>query len=81
MPERAATSEVIGLIMSAPLLYSMKSVVILLVSPHHSFPKFDPEKLALLLKYARRVTAGLPSLVEAFVRAVAREQGIHLPGQ
>lgn len=42
--------------------------------------ELDPEKLALLLKYARRVTDRLPGLVEDFVRRVAREQGIELPG-
>ena len=42
--------------------------------------EFDPEKLALLLKYARRVTDSLKSLVETFVHRVAREQEITLPG-
>jgi hypothetical protein len=42
--------------------------------------ELDPEKLALLLKYARRVTDRLPGLVEDFVRRVALEQGIDLPG-
>lgn len=38
----------------------------------------DPEKLALLLKYARRVVDRLPGLVEEFVARVAREQQIEL---
>lgn len=36
----------------------------------------DPEKLALLLKYARQVEAGLRGWVEAFIENVAREQGM-----
>lgn len=36
----------------------------------------DPEKLALILKYARVVRGQLPGLVPAFVAAVAHEQGI-----
>ena len=38
----------------------------------------DPEKLALLLKYARQVADRLPALVEEFVIRVAREQQIEL---
>jgi len=38
----------------------------------------DPEKLALLIKYARQVTDRLPAWVEAFVHDVAREQRIEL---
>lgn len=38
----------------------------------------DPDKLALLLKYARQVADRLPGLVEEFVTAVAREQPIAL---
>lgn len=38
----------------------------------------DPDKLALLLKYARQVADRLPGLVEEFVTAVAREQQIEL---
>ena len=40
--------------------------------------ELDPEKLALLLKYARQVADRLPGLVEVFVRQVAREQQIEL---
>ena len=40
--------------------------------------ELDPEKLALLLKYARQVADRLPALVEEFVRQVAREQQIEL---
>ena len=40
--------------------------------------ELDPEKLALVLKYARQVTDRLPDLVEEFVRSVAREQAIDL---
>ncbi|MBE7502273.1 MAG: hypothetical protein HS113_18640 [Verrucomicrobiales bacterium] len=36
----------------------------------------DPEKLALLLKYARQVDDGLAGWVEAFIENVAREQGM-----
>src|SRR5438876_10358253 len=35
--------------------------------------ELDPEKLALLLKYARRVADRLPQTVEEFVRRVAQE--------
>jgi len=38
----------------------------------------DPEKLALLIKYARQVTDRLPAWVEAFVHDVAREHRIEL---
>lgn len=38
--------------------------------------EFDPEKLVLLLKYARQVTEALPGLVDNFVRQVAEEQGL-----
>ncbi len=40
--------------------------------------ELDPEKLGLLLKYARQVVDRLPGLVEEFVRNVAREQQIEL---
>ena len=36
----------------------------------------DPEKLALLLKYARQVADRLPGLVNKFVETVARDQQI-----
>lgn len=36
----------------------------------------DPEKLALLLKYAGQVTDRLPDLVRAFITRVAEQQGI-----
>ena len=36
----------------------------------------DPEKLGLVLKHASRVRTGLPPVVDAFVSAVADEQGI-----
>ncbi|HEV2207694.1 MAG TPA: hypothetical protein VG167_02910 [Verrucomicrobiae bacterium] len=38
--------------------------------------ELDPQKLELLLKYARTVTQAVPELAEAFIRAVAREQQI-----
>jgi hypothetical protein len=38
----------------------------------------DPQKLVLLLGYARRVGERFPVLVEEFVRAVARQQQIEL---
>jgi len=38
----------------------------------------DPEKLALLLKYARTIADQLRALVEEFIRQVAREQRIEL---
>ncbi|MGH9854233.1 MAG: hypothetical protein ACREBD_30690 [Blastocatellia bacterium] len=41
--------------------------------------ELDPEKLALLLKYAGKVAERLPGLVEDFIRAVAQEQGLQLP--
>jgi hypothetical protein len=40
--------------------------------------QLDPEKLALLLKYARQVADRLPAMVEEFVRKVAQEQQIEL---
>ena len=40
--------------------------------------ELDPEKLALVLKYARRVADRLPGVVEEFVRCVAQEQQIEL---
>jgi HepT-like protein len=38
--------------------------------------ELDPEKLALLLKYARSVAEALPGLVEQFIREVASQHGI-----
>lgn len=40
--------------------------------------ELDPEKLALLLKYARQTAERLPGLVDTFVLQVAREQQIDL---
>lgn len=40
--------------------------------------QLDPDKLALVLKYARQVADRLPALVEDFVRSVAREQQIEI---
>ena len=40
--------------------------------------ELDPEKLALVLKYARQVAEPLPKLIAAFVQEVAREQSIEL---
>jgi hypothetical protein len=40
--------------------------------------QLDPEKLALLLKYAREVSSALPSLVEKFISTVAAEQKIEI---
>jgi hypothetical protein len=40
--------------------------------------RLDPEKLALLLKYARQVAEEFPALIEKFVAAVATEQRIEL---
>ena len=40
--------------------------------------ELDPEKLALLLKYARSAADRLPALVEDFIRTVAGEQPITL---
>jgi len=40
--------------------------------------ELDPEKLALVLKYARQVAECLPALAERFVCSVAREQQIEL---
>jgi hypothetical protein len=39
----------------------------------------DPEKLGLILKYARVVQERIPGLVSAFVAAVADEQGLGSP--
>ena len=41
--------------------------------------ELDPEKLALVLKYGRRVADVLPRLVATFVSEVAGEQGLDLP--
>ena len=41
--------------------------------------ELDPEKLALVLKYGRRVADVLPRLVATFVSEVAKEQGLDLP--
>lgn len=41
--------------------------------------ELDPEKLALVLKYGRKVADALPHLVADFVTEVAREQGLELP--
>ena len=38
----------------------------------------DPEKLSLLIKYARQVVDRLPAWIEEFVRKVARDQQIAL---
>ncbi len=38
--------------------------------------ELDPEKLALLLKYAGRLAERLPPLAEEFIRQVAAEQGV-----
>lgn len=43
--------------------------------------ELDPEKLALVLKYARQVAAQLPELAHRFVRQVASEQQIELGGR
>lgn len=40
--------------------------------------ELDPEKLALLLKYAKSIADAVPSLVDEFILAVAREQQIAL---
>jgi hypothetical protein len=40
--------------------------------------ELDPDKLALVLKYARQVADRLPGLVEDFIRQVATEQQIEL---
>ena len=40
--------------------------------------ELDPDKLSLLLKYARQVADRLPVLVEQFIRQVADEQQIEL---
>lgn len=41
--------------------------------------ELDPEKLALLLKYARQVAERLNQMTREFVRQVAAEQQIELP--
>ena len=38
--------------------------------------EIDPDKLGLVLKYAREVVDLLPSSVETFVREVSKEQGL-----
>jgi hypothetical protein len=38
----------------------------------------DPEKLVLLLKYARQVVDRLPAMANGFIESVAREQQIEL---
>jgi hypothetical protein len=38
--------------------------------------RLDPDKLELLLKYAREVSQEFPTLVEKFIRSVAAEQKI-----
>lgn len=38
--------------------------------------ELDPEKLALLMKYAERVAAQTPALAEAFIEQVKRQQGL-----
>ena len=40
--------------------------------------ELDPEKLTLLLKYAKRVEERLPAVVEDFIQKVATEQEIEL---
>jgi uncharacterized protein YutE (UPF0331/DUF86 family) len=40
--------------------------------------RLDPEKLALLLKYARQVSEEFPALIEKFILSVAIEQQIEL---
>jgi uncharacterized protein YutE (UPF0331/DUF86 family) len=40
--------------------------------------QLDPEKLALLLKYARQVAEIFPALIEKFILAVAAEQQISM---
>lgn len=40
--------------------------------------QLDPEKLALLLKYAREVSAAFPSLITKFISTVAAEQRIEV---
>jgi hypothetical protein len=40
--------------------------------------RLDPEKLALLLKYARHVSEEFPALIEKFILSVATEQQIEL---
>lgn len=41
--------------------------------------ELDPEKLALLLKYARQISERLSEIVREFIRQVAEEQQIELP--
>lgn len=38
--------------------------------------ELDPEKLALLMKYAERVATHFPALAEAFIEQVERQHGI-----
>lgn len=38
--------------------------------------ELDPDKLALLLKYARQVAPGLPALCRDFIRHVAEQEGL-----
>lgn len=40
--------------------------------------QLDPEKLVLLLKYARQIAEAFPGLIEKFISAVAGEQQIEL---
>ena len=40
--------------------------------------KLDPEKLELIMKYARQVAGRLPALADDFIRQVAAEQQIEL---
>jgi hypothetical protein len=40
--------------------------------------ELDPEKLGLLLKYAREVSAVFPVLIGKFISTVAAEQGIEI---
>jgi len=40
--------------------------------------QLDPEKLALLLKYAKQTAEAFPALIEKFILAVATEQAIEL---
>lgn len=38
--------------------------------------ELDPEKLALLMKYAERVVAGIPAAADSFIEQVKRQQGL-----
>jgi uncharacterized protein YutE (UPF0331/DUF86 family) len=38
--------------------------------------ELDPEKLTLLMKYAERVASEMPTLAEAFIERVKRQQGL-----